>query len=73
MCVFVCVLLVSYTTRVILRRSVQQITIVHKTQQEISPEKFQASKWEQQQQQQQQQQDLNLVHLHFQVNRNFRF
>ena len=71
MCVCVCVLLVSYTTRVILRRSVQQITIVHKTQQEISPEKFQASKWEQQQQQQQQ--DLNLVHLHFQVNRNFIF
>lgn len=41
-----CVCVFSYTTRVILRGSAQQVISVHKTQQEVSPEKFQASKME---------------------------
>ena len=41
-----CVCVFSYTTRVILRGSAQQVISVHKTQQEASPEEFQASKME---------------------------
>lgn len=41
-----CVCVFSYTTRVILRGSAQQVISVYKTQQEASPEEFQASKME---------------------------